>query len=314
MSDTVVKEIGKMTDAELAAVIAGAPQPDNSDTSESEVTTPEAPETTPAPETQPEAKPESAPADQPVQQPQADPVLARLEAFEKQLAELKATNEKLAEDKRNLQVLAGNQGNELGVLRKQLQQLPKPVLPTAEEMLENPVEGTKKVVTALDQEKQNREIERQNAEVARRNALAQTVLHYIPVEEFKAALPDMVEILKMDNQPLEVIQNFQADPASLSNDPGTLIGLAKRALALKELKTRDATIADLQKQISELKRVPGAMADNLRAAANAVPTVSSQKVKPPVKKAVSTPNLQKLSDADLAKLIAENKAQLAESE
>lgn len=313
MSDQVVKEIGKMTDAELASVISGAPSPDNPDTSTPEVPTAEAPVAeAPNPETPPVAQPESAPADQPVTQPPADPILAKLEAMEKRFAELEAQNTKLAEEKKNLQILAGNQGNELGVLRKQAQALPKPVLPTDTELLENPVEGTKKVVAALEQEKANREIERQNAEIARKNAMAQTVLSYVPIEEFKAALPDMIEILKMDKQPPEVLRDFAADPLSLSNDPGTLVGLAKRALALKELKSRDSKIADLEKQIAELKKAPAAMAGNLKDAANAAPTVSSQSVKPAAKKPTSTPNLQKMSDAEIAKLIEENKAKLEE--
>lgn len=231
-------------------------------------------------------------AEQPPQQAEksAD---ERLKEFEERMAKY----EKQLRDKESF---INQRNQEIGQLRKKLSEYQAKVLaesvePTDEEIIQDPKAAVKKAIERAEEKKRleaEREAEMQ-AELARQN---EELLHRL-VPTFDTDRTDIVEVMKADGIPQDMVAGFEANPTVLH--PSIIIQLQKRAEMMREIKT-------LKAKLGEAKAEPKKIADNLAKYGQAKSPVTQQPSTPKSNKRLDT-----LSEADIDKLSLEELKELS---
>lgn len=231
-------------------------------------------------------------AEQPPQQAEKS-AEDRLKEFEERMAKY----EKQLRDKESF-IKQRNQ--EVGQLRKKLSEYQTKVLaedvePTDEEIIRDPKAAVKKAIERAEEKKRleaEREAEMQT-ELARQN---EELLHRL-VPTFDTDRTDIVEVMKADGIPQDMVAGFEANPTVLH--PSIIFQLQKRAEMMREIKT-------LKAKLGEAKAEPKKIADNLAKYGQAKSPVTQQPSTPKSNKRLDT-----LSEADIDKLSLEELKELS---
>ena len=220
------------------------------------------------------------------QQPAAEkPAEDRLKEFEERMAKY----EKQLKDKESF---INQRNQEIGQLRKKLSEhqtkvLAEDVEPTDEEIMKDPKEAVKKAIERAEQKKQieaEREAEAQ-AEIARQN---EELLHRL-VPTFDTDRTDIVEVMKADGLPADMIAGFESNPVVLH--PSIIFQLQKRAEMMREINA-------LKAKLGEAKAEPKKIADNLAKYGQSKSPMTAQ----PPKNKPSNKRIDSLTEADIDKL------------
>ena len=130
-----------------------------------------------------------------------------------------------------------------------------------------------------------------------------TVKTFVPDAE--SLIDDMIELVKEDGQPEEAIRSFRDNP--YKEPPGTLINLAKRAELRKELRNKDAKIASLEAELSELKKEPKKVVEKIKKALEQEPLMTNKSGQASsTKEQIDASQIPHLTDAELDRLIKES--------
>lgn len=231
-------------------------------------------------------------AEQPPQQAEksAD---ERLKEFEERMAKY----EKQLRDKESF---INQRNQEIGQLRKKLSEYQAKVLaesvePTDEEIIQDPKAAVKKAIERAEEKKRleaEREAEMQT-ELARQN---EELLHRL-VPTFDTDRTDIVEVMKADGIPQDMVAGFEANPTVLH--PSIIFQLQKRAEMMREIKT-------LKAKLGEAKAEPKKIADNLAKYGQAKSPVTQQPPTPKPNKRIDS-----LTEADIDKLSLEELKELS---
>ena len=228
------------------------------------------------------------------QQPAAEkPAEDRLKEFEERMAKY----EKQLRDKESF---INQRNQEIGQLRKKLSEYQSKVLaedvePTDEEIIQDPKAAVKKAIERAEEKKRleaEREAEMQS-EIARQN---EELLHRL-VPTFDTDRTDIVEVMKADGIPQDMVAGFEANPTVLH--PSIIFQLQKRAEMMREIKT-------LKAKLGEAKAEPKKIADNLAKYGQAKSPVTQQPSTPKSNKRLDT-----LSEADIDRLSLEELKELS---
>lgn len=172
--------------------------------------------------------------------------------------------QKLMKQLEDAQSMIGRQANEIGNLRKTVAEMtPKPAPVTADQVLSDPVNSTKKLVQEELAERQRKDQEAAQAQRAYMEQAAKFITEKVP--NVIDLLPAMAEELKEDGLPDDYIQQFIKNP--LSENPVIVVQLAKRAAMKRE-------VLELKNGKIELERKPGELVEKINQAAKTKPAVS----------------------------------------
>lgn len=240
--------------------------------------------------TTPETEQRATEQQQPIAEKSAD---ERLKEFEERMAKY----EKQLRDKESF---INQRNQEVGQLRKKLSEYQSKVLaedvePTDEEIIRDPKEAVKKAIERAEHKRQleaEREAEMQS-EIARQN---EELLHRL-VPTFDTDRTDIVEVMKADGIPQDMVAGFEANPTVLH--PSIIFQLQKRAEMMREIKA-------LKAKLGEAKAEPKKIADNLARYGQAKSPVTQQPPNPKTNK-----RLDNLSEADIDKLSLEELKELS---
>jgi hypothetical protein len=223
-----------------------------------------------------------------------DELKARLKAAEEQ-------TEKLREHAKNLELWNAKRSNEIGGLRKALQEaITKNQEGLQELMLEDPEAAHEKLQEIGDAKKDLKELDNEELRLQYRAQSYKVVQKNIP--EFEKDLPVMVQLLQADGAPVEFIQDFVRDPYIQASGE-SLIHLAKRAEAVRQ---RDELIAVTRKLVEEnkkLKQKPANMLAGLERATRNNPSVTASNGGARAGARGSTGNPVDFSDAELEEFL-----------
>ncbi|MCK5236198.1 MAG: hypothetical protein KAR06_04355 [Deltaproteobacteria bacterium] len=203
----------------------------------------------------------------------ADAPEETLESLRAKLVDAKTDSDKLTGRLKDKEAFISRQGNHIGDLRKEA----KVYLAKAKEDLEelwitDPAKAEAETVRIRKIEDQiaAEEVAAQQPGVPDSQAIeerATAVKDAVNnmVDDFDDCVPGMIDILKEDGLPADVIQSFAADIFRGHADPGMLIHLAHRAKANTRISTLETENADLKQR---LKDTSGDVSAKIKAAAN----------------------------------------------
>ena len=241
------------------------------------------------------------PATPETEQPTAEqPPQQAEKSADERLKELEERIAKYEKQLRDKESFIKQRNQEVGQLRKKLSEYQSKVLaedvePTDEEIIRDPKEAVKKAIERAEHKRQleaEREAEMQS-EIARQN---EELLHRL-VPTFDTDRTDIVEVMKADGIPQDMVAGFEANPTVLH--PSIIFQLQKRAEMMREIKA-------LKAKLGEAKAEPKKIADNLARYGQAKSPVTQQPPNPKTNK-----RLDNLSEADIDKLSLEELKELS---
>ena len=277
-----------LTDEELdAAITAVESEDDNQDAA------------TPEGETSPGDKPDKGTpsvSDGSVEPAKADNPGETLDPA-KELASVKA-------ELQHLRKAYGRQSNELGELRRRVQQEEKELAdaePTEADFADNPKAATKKQ-KEVDERKAKLESEKVRLAAIETH---QTLVGAIPtfVEDF----PDAVKTLaEEDGAPADLLAAFQANPYQMGAT--SLYHLTKRAQVRRELTKAQTRIKELETELKEAKKAPSKMVERINAGQRnfQAPTSRASGGKHVATGELTPAQAAKLSDEEIERRLAES--------
>lgn len=171
--------------------------------------------------------------------------------LEERLAKLEEDNKTLSKRVKDKDVFIEQRNAEIGKMRKQIRdkqlaEMPDEVDVNSDEFFDDPVKATQAIIEAKEKKKALLEEEETEHVEQMKSKLKQQVLSYEPAYEEK--VPGIIEILKADEAPAEIIEKFKENPYSFFNSAVTL-QLVKRNILTKR-------VAELEAQLAEAKGEP----------------------------------------------------------
>lgn len=157
----------------------------------------------------------------------------------------------------------GKRANELGELRKQLNQREQQIKELLEEKAgESPVQ-TIELQDALRAVKtKKKDIDEEQTELVTRHQIQEQFFSYVHPEDVDVA--DMVKALASDKLPTEFLQKFQQDPFGSGATAMELIQLARRVKAEKVLKELMTYTKGVHTKLKELESKPSKLLNNIQ--------------------------------------------------
>ena len=256
--------------------------------------TPDKPTTDPVPDA-------PAPEVPPVQPAKGTPELEAPKSESAPETELQVAIRELREARK----FNGRLSNELGQLRSQVRQAPKPTIaePTDEDFVTNPKAAHERLIAAKSEQQAIWQQETQARQAAELESVRNTVSAAIPT--FEQSLPQMAELLaKEDEVPPEWLNAFKQNPHALGVTG--LYHLAKRAEAVQQTRVLQARVAELERQLGEAKKTPGKMVDAINRGQRAFssPTANPNATAPVALAGLTNMDLAKATDEELDNYLA----------
>ena len=210
----------------------------------------------------------------------------------KRLAELEEANKRLEKQVQDKEAFITQRNAEIGMLRKKVRQTTPDVETSVkpDEFVADPVAATKKLLREVrDKEAETQE---EDAKIAAETREAVKTAIYKWDKDFDKSAPEMVEFMKNDGAPEEILTQFQKDPIGTFAPP-VLFQMLKRLAMAREIRDLKAKLADAEKRPSEL-------AHKVQAASRGKPVVSSA---PATSKAAKS--LEELTEDDIDRMSPE---------
>ena len=210
----------------------------------------------------------------------------------KRLAELEEANKRLEKQVQDKEAFITQRNAEIGMLRKKARQAAPDIETTVkpDEFVADPVAATKKLLREVrDKEAETQE---EDAKIAAETREAVKTAIYKWDKDFDKSAPEMVEFMKNDGAPEEILTQFQKDPIGTFAPP-VLFQMLKRLAMAREIRDLKAKLADAEKRPSEL-------AHKVQAASRGKPVVSSA---PATSKAAKS--LEELTEDDIDRMSPE---------
>ncbi len=185
----------------------------------------------------------------------------------KRLAELEEANKRLEKQVQDKEAFIVQRNAEIGLLRKKVRQAVPDVETTVkpDEFVADPVAATKKLLREVREKEAESEEEDARLVSENREAIRKAVYQWD--KDFDKAAPEMVELMKADGAPEEVVAQFQKDPIGTFAPP-VLFQMLKRLALTREYNALKAKLADAEKRPAEL-------AHKVQTASRGKPAVSS---------------------------------------
>lgn len=217
------------------------------------------------------------------------------------IKELEAQQAKYEKRLKDKEAFIQNRNSEIGRLRQELRERKKAILDeeelSDEEILQDPKAAIKK---ALKLQKEKEKLDKDDQKLAIEEAAQQNrnvAMKLVPgLEDMR---DDMVEVLKSDGVPEQLVEDFRENPASTLH-ASVLFQMAKRVAARKK-------IAELEAKISELQKRPEKITSNIDKFSKSKSPLSSA---PASGKKSGSSKLKGLTEADIDKMSLEELTEL----
>ncbi len=217
---------------------------------------------------------------------------------------LVAENKRLLKKSENQDKYIDRVGTEVGLLRKKTPEEDKVELERIRDIyIDDPIAGQEAYAEYKANQDKAETVGRE-VEVNRRIETNKTGIESL-IPEFEENQSEIVEelaaLMTEDGAPATAVAAFKEQPFLM--DQATLYNLHLRNAAGKESKGKDARITELETQIEELKKRPGELLSNIEKASKNQTLTGKSAGAVPANSATVTKTAQKMSNAELDKIL-----------